>query len=128
MLDLEKVRILGNVIDDSFNFGKASSRHGQESISCSLQGDVLTLKFVEIVHFASERSLQDQTRLLASESMEKITNRLDLIKKQFKENGGGTLRFEELSNRDDIELISATSNSPRKIAYYRRNIAVKLDA
>ena len=125
MLDLKSVRALGQILETGW--GKQSSPGGHFSIISSLENEFLTLKFNVIVHFASERSLKDQTMLLEDESMQRIKAHVSNIKKQFKEMTGNSLKLKERSNRDDLELIQATSNSPRKIAYYRRFVSFQVD-
>ena len=124
MLNIQHVRALGEILNDTF--GKSNSKSSHVSMGGSLQGDTLSLKFSTIVHFAGERNLRDQVEVISDESIQRLSNRVSEIKKQFKEITGEGLKLEEVSNRDNIELISATSNSPRKIAYYRRFADLKL--
>ena len=73
------------------------------SISHSLQGNILEIRYSTIVHFASEQSLQQQTLRLRDASAQLIN--------------------ETLAN---LELIQATSNSPRKISYYKNRRTFEL--
>ena len=123
MLGFKEVNILGNILD--FTVGRGGD--GKVGISNSLQGDVLTLKYSTIVHFASENSMYEQVRKLDEESIQVLSNTITNLKKQFKLEAGTSLKIEELSNKSDLELIQATSNSPRKIAYYRRFVDVRVD-
>jgi len=124
MLSSNNVNALGNILNTTF--GKGGD--GTISIGHSLQGNILTLRYTTIVHFASEQSMSHQVRSLAEESMDRLNNKIADIKKQFKDSTGHALKISELSNRDDIEMIQATSNSPRKIAYYRRYADLEIDA
>ena len=123
MLGFNDVNVLGNILD--FTVGRGGD--GKTGISNSLQGDVLTLKYSTIVHFASERSMREQVNLLDDESIQVLSNTVSNLKKDFKEATGSTLKIEELSNKSDLELIQATTNSPRKIAYYRRYADLSVD-
>jgi hypothetical protein len=125
MLTTQEINALGNIVETTW--GKSGESNGR-SVSASLQADVLTLKFTTIVHFAAENALRIQVERLAAESMDVLSGRVKTLKAEFKEATGKTLSIKELSNRDNIELISSTSNSPRKIAYYRRNLSVTVDA
>ncbi len=93
------------------------------SISHSLQGNILEIKYSTVVHFASEQSLQQQTLRLKDASAQLINETLANLKSAFRDAEGKTLKTEEVGGTDDLELLSATSNSPRKISYYknRRN-------
>ena len=116
MLSSNNINALGNILN--FTFGKGGS--GTVSIAHTLQGNILTLRYSTIVYFASENSLRDQVRLFAEESMVRLNDKIADIKKQFKEQTGESLKVTELSNRDVLEMIQATTLSPRKVAYYRR--------
>ena len=123
MLGIEHVNAIGNILNNTVVRGNS----GHIGIDNSLQGNILTLKYSTIVYFASERSLHDQVRLLDDESMQRLSNVISTLKKQFKELTGEKLTCTEVSNKDNLELISATSNSPRKIAYYRRFIDLQVE-
>jgi len=125
MLSTQEINALGNIVETTW--GKSGESNGR-SVSASLQADVLTFRFTTIVHFAAEDALRIQVERLAAESMDVLSGRVKTLKDEFKEATGKTLTIKELSNRDNVELISSTSNSPRKIAYYRRNLSVVVDA
>ena len=125
MLTTQDTNALGNIVNTTW--GKSSESNGR-SVSAVLQGDVLTLRFSTIVHFAAEDALKIQVDRLAMESMDVLAGRIKALKDQFKESTEKTLKVSEKSNRDNLELVSSTSNSLRKIAYYRRNLSVTVDA
>ena len=113
-LSLEEIRALGDCLNTTW--GKSSDNL---KITHQLAGDMLDLQMQSIMHFAGERSLQPQVvnqRLIANDI---FTDALKRVKADFKDITGKTLALKELSRDDDVELIQATSNSPRKIAYYR---------
>ena len=125
MLSNQDINVLGNIVNTSW--GKSGDSNGR-SVSAMLQGDILTFRFSTIVHFAAENALKVQVDRLAAESIDILAGKLKTLKAQFKESTGNTLKVKEVSNRDNLELISRTSNSPRKIAYYRRNLSVSVDS
>lgn len=116
-MTFEDVNILGNLIDTTY--GKSSSPAGDYSIKSDLAGETLTLKYTTVVHFASERSLRDQVARCKEEAHSRLDDYLKLIKSGFKGAAGTSLKTEMSGHDDNVELISSTSNSPRKIAYYR---------
>ena len=122
MLSMSDINAIGNILDKTVGRGGDGSR----SITGTMSGDVLTLKFATIVNFASENSLRLQADRMAEESIAVLADRISSLKKEFKELTGHTLSLKELSSRDNIEVISATANSPRKIAYYRRNVQMQI--
>ena len=58
---------------------------------------------------------------LAYENVSYLDQFLANLKKDFRDAAGSTLRTDMVSGADDVELIQSTTNSPRKIAYYRMN-------
>mgnify|MGYP001169549017 CR=1 FL=1 len=119
MLSKEEINELGNILNHTW--GKSGA-----GITSKMHGDRLLLSFSTIVHFASETSLQQQMPALVDESMQLLAARLGEVKKQFQEATGNALKTNEFSNRDRVELVSATSNSPRKIAYYNRDLILDI--
>ena len=124
MLSLEQVNALGNIINSTF--GKSVSKAGDRSITGSIEGDTLTLKFLSVVQFASEQSLRQQTDRISEESIKLLSDSVSSIKKQFKEATGDTLRLKDHSSVDNVEVVSGSVHSPRKIAYYRRAHTLKI--
>jgi len=123
-MNFEEVNALGNLIDTTF--GKSSSRDGSYSIKCKLAGESLVLNYTMIVHFATEHALREQVIRCTDEATQRLTEYLSLLKKDFKAETGSVLNTTKESTADNVELISATSNSPRKIAYYRMNWVLKV--
>ena len=118
MLSSEQVNALGDIVN--YSFGKSSSEKGDVSVTASLEGDMLCMKYLSVVQFASEQSLRDQADRFAQESVKVLNDAVTSIKKQFKERTGEALRLKEESSSDNVEVVSGSIHSPRKIAYYRR--------
>lgn len=114
MFTIEEVRALGDSLNTTW--GKSVDNL---KLSHKFNGDLLELRFDSIVHFAAERALESQVRNLRDMSNEIFTDGLKKIKDSFKDEIGRALKAKEVSRNDNVELIQATSNSPRKIAYYR---------
>jgi len=123
-MDFNDVNVLGNLIDTTF--GKSSSPDGTYSIKCALAGETMTMKYSTIVHFASESSLQQQVVRCAEEATQRLNAKLAEIKKEFKAETGNALKTGKATGDDNVELIQATSNSARKIAYYRMSQTLPL--
>ena len=118
-VNFSDVNVLGNLINTTH--GKSSSPSGTYSIKVDLAGETMTMKYSTIVHFASERGLSSQVVRCAEEAIQRLDEYLSLIKKDFKGEAGYSLKTTHVGGNDNVELIQATSNSPRKIAYYRMN-------
>jgi len=124
MLSLEQVNALGNILNTTF--GKGSSKGGDRSVTGSLDGDTLVLKFISVVQFASDQSLRDQTNRISEESVKILTDSVASIKKEFKEIVGSPLRLKDESSVDNVEVVAGSIHAPRKLAYYRRVHTLKI--
>lgn len=119
LLSVNSLNVLGSIVNTSF--AKPSSPSGTHSIIFSLAGSILTCKYSTIVHFSSEQGLHSQLPRIHEEANSLIASRIKEIKKEFSTAAGKSLKAKEVSANDGLELISATANSPRKIAYFRVN-------
>lgn len=118
-MTFDEVNVLGNLINTTY--GKSSSASGEYSIKCDLAGDNMTLKYTTLVHFAGETGLKMQVDRCKEEAHSRLLDFLSNLKKDYKDITGSTLKTKDTAMVDDLELIQSTSNSPRKIAYYRMN-------
>ena len=55
-----------------------------------------------------------------------LQEKIKEVKADFREQSGRALKVNEVDSKDDVELISATAYSERKIAYYRRAIVFEI--
>ena len=121
MLNLKEIRALAQATETSW--GRSSS---DRKLTSKLQGDVLELNLMTIVHFAGERALSQQLEAQRDYANDAFKEQLKRIKTEFKESVDRGLVTKEIDRSDDLELISATSNSPRKIAYFRAKVLLKV--
>tara|TARA_E500000331_G_C16969609_1_gene588712 strand:- start:138 stop:533 length:396 start_codon:yes stop_codon:yes gene_type:complete len=119
-----ELNILGNIINHTF--GKSSIRDKGIHITTSLAGNKLTLTYNTIVHFNSTDGLTTQKKEQERISNEGINSCIKGMKDSFRDQASRALKVKEISNTDDVELISATANSNRKICYYRRKIVFEI--
>ena len=124
ILTFEEINILGNIIN--YSFGSASTKDAGYGITTSLGGNLMTLKYATVVHFNSSDGLATQKKEHERQSNEMLDKKLAEVKADFREQAGRALKLKEVSNIDDVELISATAYSERKIAYYRRAIVFEI--
>ena len=123
MISKDELNQLGDVVN--YTWGK-SSVDGTNSLTCSLDGDLMNIKFQTVVHFASEHSLRQQVDRLVDESIQLISSKVAHTKTRYKEVSGSALKLEEETNMDDIELISMSVHNPRRIAIYRRTCSLRV--
>ena len=124
ILTFEETNILGNIINTTF--GKASTRDAGYGITTSLAGNRLTLKYATVVHFNSSDGLATQKKEHERQSNEMLQEKIKEVKADFREQAGRALKVSEVDSKDDVELISATAYSERKIAYYRRALIFEI--
>tara|TARA_R110002073_G_scaffold162152_2_gene317904 strand:+ start:68 stop:436 length:369 start_codon:yes stop_codon:yes gene_type:complete len=109
------------------NFYDPEDPSGTFSIKVAMEGHSVVVKYVTVVHFAEEKSLQLQTQRANEQAIQLIDSKISDMKSSYREKVGETLRLEDLGGNDNIELISVNPNTPRKVAYYRysRNYVVQ---
>lgn len=115
---MNKLELVSRLVDNTYN---PVSKSGTYSLKGSMHGNRLVLKFQTIVNFASEQSLRPQVQGAKDHAQQLIKEFLDNLKKSYKKETDETLKLEDKGGDDNIEIIQATSNSLRKIAYYRYN-------
>ena len=121
MLNLKEIRALAQATETSWGYASSDRK-----LTSKLQGDVLELQLLTVVHFAGEQALSQQLEAQRDYANEVFKSELKRIKEQFKSSVDRALVAKELNRDDDLELISATSNSPRKIAYFRAKIKIQV--
>lgn len=120
---MNELNIVSQILDSTYNHPSKSASY---SLKHSLNGNTLELRYSTIVHFASEHGLHKQMAVLRDRSSQIIDNVLSNLKSDFREMADKTLKIEDMGGKDDLELISATSNSLRKVAYYKCNRVLEL--
>ena len=120
-LSMKEVNVLGQIAQKGWGVSSMPN-----SVNCSMHGDVITMKYMTVVHFAADQALHAQTDRIAHESIDVVTKCVADMKKQFKEATGSALKLKEISNKDSLEVIVATNNSPRRVAYYRRQVTLQV--
>ena len=91
-----------------------------------MAGDTLTLHYMTAVHFAAEQALRAQAERVSYESIDILKKCVADIKDKFKDATGSSIKLKEISNKDSLEVIVATNNSPRRVAYYRRHVTLQV--
>jgi len=121
-MNTNTARIIGQVLENYW--GTSSSQNGTSSITYDLSGDILTLKYVTVVHFVSESSLNPQVVEAEREAVSLLKDKLKLVKSAYKDAVGEALKTDDLGGRSDMELLQPLST--RKTSYFRYNHSFKL--
>ena len=121
MLNLKEIRALAQATETTWGYSSSDRK-----LTTKLNGEVMEMQLMTVVHFASELSLSQQLPAQRDYANEVFKSELKRIKEQFKDSAGRALVTKEINRDDDVELISATSNSPRKIAYYKSRIMLQV--
>ena len=120
---MKELQIVQQILDTTYSHPSKSASY---SLKHSLNGNVLELKYGTFVHFASEHGLHKQMAMLRDRSSQIIDDVLAGLKSDFRELADSTLKIEDKGGKDDLELVSATANSLRKVAYYKCNRVLEL--
>lgn len=121
MLNSEEISALGQIFNHTFGYSSETMK-----VTSSLHGDSLVLKYVAVIQFASESSMEQQKAQYEKEANDCIADALKKMKAEFKEKTGRSVNVKEESRDDSVELISVSAHSPRKLAYYRMNVQLKV--
>jgi len=121
-LSMKEVNVLGQIAQKGWGVSSMPN-----SVNCSMHGDTITVKYMTVVHFAAEQALHAQVDRIKHESLDIVSKCVADMKKQFKEAmDGKALKLKELSNTDSLEVVVATNNSARRVAYYRRQVTLRV--
>ena len=121
MLNSEEISALGQIFNHTFGYSSETMK-----VTSSLHGGSLVLKYVAVIQFASESSMEQQKTQYEKEANDCIADALKKMKTEFKEKTGRSVNVKEESRDDSVELISVSAHSPRKLAYYRMNVQLKV--
>lgn len=113
---MKSLEAIHKILDSTY---EPVSKSGTYSLKHNMHGNRVVLNYSTIVHFASERSLKPQVEVARDQARQLIKEKIGNLKKEFKSLTDSTLKYEDKGEQDNIELIQSTSNSPRKVAYYR---------
>jgi len=121
MLNSEEVSALGQIFNHTFGYSSDTMK-----VTSHIHGDSLVLKYIAVISFASEESMQQQKTKYEKEANDAIADALKNMKTQFKDRVGRSIKVTEEDRDDDVELVSVSPYSPRKHAYYRMNVHLKV--
>ena len=122
MLTVKQANALGNIVNSSW--GKSSNNTYQCKVL--MDGNHVKMMYSTMAYFASEAAMSTQTRRLADESNDRIVEFVDAMKSQFKEKTGSGLKLEKVGDKDTLEMVNASSLSPRRVCVFRRNVIFEI--
>ena len=122
MLNSSEVSALGQIFNTTFGYSSDSIK-----VTSSIHGDSLVLKYITVIQFGSESSMQEQLPEHEKEANKIIADSLARMKKGFREATERSIKVSEESRDSDVELISVNPHNPRKLAYYRMNVHLKVE-
>jgi hypothetical protein len=120
-LSTKELNVLGQITQKGWGVSSMPN-----AVTCSIAGDTITLKYMTVVHFAAESALKAQSERISNESLDILKNCVADVKKRFKEMTETTINLKEIANKDSLEVIVATNNSARRVAYYRRQVTLQV--
>lgn len=102
--------------------GVCGSPDGQQSIGYKFIGNNVQVIYTSVVYFASEQSMREQVVRETERSVQLVNIAMKKVNESYKEIVGKGPKLKEVKSSDNVEIVSATASSPRKIAYYRRYV------
>jgi hypothetical protein len=122
--------LLGQCIDTTF--GRSSTTEDStRSVKVKLQGagDETHAIFIfnTIVNTFGTHDIREAEERCRVEAEVLIKDAVARIKSEYKELGGGSLKFTQCGDVDAMELISSTAQSARRMSYYRRQIVFTME-
>ena len=121
MLNTHEISVLGQVFNHTFGYSSDSIK-----VTSSLHGDSLILKYVTVLQFGSETSMQKHMPKFEKEATKVVDDALTRMKKEFREKTDRSIKVKEESRDSNVELVSVSPHSPRKLAYFRMNVHLKV--
>ena len=120
MLSMQQVNTLGQLINTTF--GKSSTvASPTSSIKMSLQGNALIVKYITIVHYASEQSMREQSKE-HERAADQLTKKTVIeVENEFKKIEGKSLhatQIEEVSFKIDEGEFGATVKNDIDSVYF----------
>lgn len=116
--------IVSSILENTY---RPVSKDGTYSIKHSISGDNLILKFMTVMHYSEDSSMKTQIDRSRLQAQQLIKETCANLKKEYKEKTGQTLKIKAQDGQDDIEIVSSTSQSVRKVAYYRYNVIAQAE-
>lgn len=125
-MDLEEYRILGNILNSTWGVGSTNNSRGATmSIKATMLGeDKMLLSYMCIISFGEPHERRREMERISVDSGEILNACIKKIKEDFKDQGGRTLKFENISDDEDYEVINPGQYSGRRDALYRRKIVL----
>jgi len=121
MLDANEVSALGQIFNHTFGYSSDTMK-----VTSSLHGDSLVLKYIAVIQLVGEESMQEQIPKYEKEANDVISDALSQMKSSFKERVGRAIKVTEEDRDIDVELVNVSAYAPRKLAYYRMNVHLKV--
>ena len=114
-MEYELIQALGNCLDNVYN--NYAESHDRRTVAC-IKGDLLCIEYRTIIRAAKDVELQRQIDLLKNETAQMINSRLKLIKQDFKDTAGRTLKTKKDSESDSMETLTVSPYNPIRTIKY----------
>ena len=115
-MEYELIQSLGNCLDNVYN--NYAESHDRRTVA-SIKDDLLCIEYRTILRAAKDVELRSQIDALKSETMQMINSRLKLIKADFKEVAGRSLKTKKDSESDSMETLTVSPYNPIRTIKYK---------
>jgi hypothetical protein len=108
--------VVHRLVDNTY---EPADQKGTFSLKSSVQGNLLVLKFMTVVHFAGERPMEPQTKQCKEHAAQLFNDAIRKLKSDYKQETKDALKVKALNTDYDFEMLQSTASSLRKVAYFR---------
>ena len=105
---------IGNCVDNIYRTDSSGTR----KVTAKLSGNSLFITYQTIMNIVRDEGMHIQTRQESEEASKLIKERLSLMKKDYKEMSGKSLRAKKVGESDAFETISVSPYNPRRVVKY----------
>lgn len=108
--------VVQRLVDNTY---EPADQKGTFSLKSSLQGKLLVLKFMTVVHFAGERPMEPQTKQSKEHAAQLFNKTIRKLKDEYEQETDQKLKVKALNTDYNFEMLQSTASSLRKVAYFR---------
>lgn len=127
--DFKKFQKLSQICDGTFGKG-SSMRSGTESVILKVVDDTLiSARFIMVVNFTQDSAMKQMMPRYKNEGVSMIKAALEKTIEDYEDLTGEkvVLKMDVSTIQDSAEFLSNSMYAPKKSAYYRLSVNVKVD-
>jgi hypothetical protein len=126
MLNSLEVNILGQILNDTW--GEWSTKISPTmSVKAALSGDILECKYITIATLPSGYHDKASIEMNEQQSTQVTNSFMKSLRARFKKEAGRPIKVKQLGTNDSLEMITQSTYSSKRNAYYRRTTTYRVE-